>query len=291
MDTILGKFMSLLLLSRSELLVVLTGRPFLFSCREWYDKGRRLAMQNQTFLHVTSPYRFAGGSVAQSATTPLIDPVTEEHLGQVLFDFYADQVFTELESYTFLSEEGFPFLVATQSDDDSDTVLAPGFYQNVTAPPISKQVLPIDFDCNRTKCIQNAMEFDSIVDAMKQGRSGTADFSRSKASGGVERVHMAYAPVRVKSFRPLDSSNFSRGVEVESYLIYSVALAEPEEDILDPFDPIEETATRQIKVALIVLCVLIVLSTSVVAYMSHQVATSISAPMIYLRDLLQLINS
>jgi hypothetical protein len=104
------------------------------SCREWYEKGRRLASQNNTFLHVTSPYRFATtGTIAQTTTIPLIDLNTNEYIGQILVDFHADPFYNELVFHTFLSTEGFPFLVSTRSENDADTVMAPGFYQNVSA--------------------------------------------------------------------------------------------------------------------------------------------------------------
>lgn len=247
-------------------------------------------MENQTFLHVTAPYKFASDTVAQSATTPLMDPQTGDHVMQILIDFFTGQEFDDLQLHTFLSPDGFTFLVATQTEADSDTVLAPGFLQNTSAPPIAKQILPFDFPCDRASCNNAKMDFADIVNEMKQGLSGSADFVRTSLSGRTERIHMGYAPVEVKSFRALDSSDFGRGVEVKSYLIYSLALAEPETAILEPFQTIEETTTSQVRVSIIVISVLIALSSLGVVYVSRHVAASVTAPMLYVLDLLRLIN-
>lgn len=265
---------------------------FHHSCRQWYDKGRRMAVENSTYLHVTSPYSFATTlTIAQTTTTPLIDPITAEHVGQILVDFYADPLYNELSHRTFFSSNGFPFLISSQSDNDFDTVMAPGFYQNISAPPIGKQILPNDFPCDRSHCTKNVDLFNSLVAAMKDGRDGFANFERTRSDRKTETIHMGYAPVVVKSYRPIDSSDISRGVQADSYLVYSVALAEPETDMLEPFDPVESEIQAQIRAATVVLCVLISLSTLLVAYFSHKVASSISSSMVYLLDLVRLINT
>jgi len=138
------------------------------------------------------------------------------------------------------------------------------------------------------ECLKNMRAFETIIAAMKDGQDGSADFLRTGFDGNEERVlYMGY-PVEVKSYGAIGSSDFGRGVKVTSHLIYPVALAE---DILEPFNLIEQTTETQMRVATIVLCVLLAFSTFIVAYISHQVAISISVPMVYLLDLLRLINA
>jgi hypothetical protein len=252
-------------------------------------------MQNGTSLHVTAPYRFATtlAVFAQTATSPLIDPATEEHVGQVLLDFFALPIYQVLEEHTPLSDGGFPILVAAQSDDCCDTVIGPHFSLNETAKSISEVVLPIDSTCQgipESECASNLAAFDEIVRSMKAGETKTETFIRKKSGGGDEIVHTAYAPVTVKSFLPINSSDFSRGVIASDYLIYSLGLAEAETGLLGPFEQIGEDTEKHKNVVLGVLSALIAAATVVVIYLSHRVTRTITESMLYLLGLIRSIN-
>jgi hypothetical protein len=280
----------LLLIPLSDFLIRL-----LRSCRDWYDTGRKLAMQNGTSLHVTAPYRFAISQAvfAQTATSPLIDPATGEHVGQVLLDFFALPIYQVLEEHTPLSDGGFPILVAAQSDDCCDTVIGPDFSDNETAKSISKVVLPIDSTCQgipKSECASNLAAFYEIVRSMKAGNAKNETFIRKKSGGGNETVHTAYAPVTVKRFRPINSSDFSRGVIASDYLIYSLGLAEAEVGLLGPFEQIGEDTEKHTNAALGVLSALIAAATVVVIYLSHRVTRTITESMLYLLGLIRSIN-
>lgn len=248
---------------------------------------------NNTYLHVTAPYEFAtGGTVlfAQSATTPLIDPLTAEHVGQVLFDFFPTDIIRIIEEDTPLSSGGFPILVATESAYDADTVVGPDYSLSDPPSPIASKVLAVDVDCDRAVCRANVEAFNEVVEKMKTGLQGNATFYRTTDGGRQERVHMAYSPVSVRTFRPLDSSDFSRGLNASDYLIYSLALVEVEDGTLETFDPIEDVTQQQITAAIVILSILLIVASVLIVYVSLRVTQSIAEPMVYLLDIIRSIR-
>jgi len=249
---------------------------------------------NNTYLHVTAPYEFATATTqvtfAQSATAPLMDPRTGDHVGQVLFDFLPTAMIHSLNDETPLSNGGFPFLIATQSAYGADTVVGPNY--NLSDPPtsIATKVVPFDISCDLVVCQSNLEAFNAIVKAMKAGEEGNVTFYRTRKSGGEEKVLIAYAPVAVQSYQPVDSSDFSRGLKASEYLIYSLALAETQAGILETFDPIAVVTHKQIKEAIGILSAVLVVATILVVYVSLRVTQSIAEPMVYLLDIIRSIR-
>lgn len=222
---------------------------------------------------------------------PLIDPRTGEFVGQILYDFYSNSVFEALDSKeTPLSETGSPVLIAVQGDSEKNTVIGPGFDIGVDSKMVSQVVLPMDYGCSHATCERNMGRFDTIEESMKAGKDGVSSFTRTKEDGDEEIVHVAYAPVNVKSIKAVNSSSFGRGVEAEDYLIYSLGLMETEKGLLKPFENIEKKMTRQLNWAIVVLAAGIVASAVFVAYISYLLTVSITEPMLYLLDLIRCIN-
>jgi hypothetical protein len=262
------------------------------SCRSWYDTGRKKAIEDNASLHVTAPYPFANADIiAQSATSPLMDPRTGEHVGQVLLDFSSRSILKALnEENTELPNGGFPILVAVQGDEIENTVIGPGFLIGKAAKEISEVVLREDHICNTQECAENLADFNRIVESMKNGEAGNKTFTRTSSDGGMETVHISYSPVTVKSIRPLNSSDFASGIEGSEYLIYSLGLCRTEEALLEPFEEIKEDVTKQIDVAIAILAIGIVLAILFIVYISYIVTSSITEPMLYLLDLIRCIN-
>jgi hypothetical protein len=262
------------------------------SCRRWYDTGRKNAIKDNASLHVTAPYQFAHESIiAQSATSPLMDPRTGEHVGQVLLDFSSDSIFEALDKENIeLSNGGFPILIAVQGDEKENTVTGPGFLFGDAPREISELVLPQDYICNTQECDENLDGFADIVESMKKGEAGTTKFTRTTSDGGAETVHISYAPVIVKSIRPLNSSDFASGIEGSEYLIYSLGLCETEKTLLEPFEEIKEDVTKQINVGIVILSIGIVVAILFIVYVSYIVTASITEPMLYLLELIRCIN-
>jgi hypothetical protein len=274
--------------------LVFSLAPCQQSCREWYHTGRTNALQEGNVLYITAPYLFAEEEqVAQSATSPLVDPRTGTYVGQVLLDFSVTQALGALSSSrTPLSFGGFPLLITTGTNTFlGDTVIGPGLNGSVTAEPVSEVVMPFDLDCQgEGVCIKRKSEFGSIVEAMKGGNTSTVTFERSTADGGMETVHLAFAPIIVPYLDPVDSSDFSRGAIAGSHLIYSLGLAETQGGILEPFAAIEADMQRQINVAIGILAAVIVAAMAASIYISYIVARSISEPMAFLLELIRSLN-
>lgn len=269
-------------------------------CRSWYDTGRRLALEEDSTLHITAPYVFAISKInAQSATSPLIDPKTGEHVGQVLQDFQPKSQFDALhQNNTQLSDGGFPILIAVR-DDGLNTILGPNFPIGQRPQSILDVVLPNDTAdrCNTTMCQDHRTSFRHIETSMTKGISSVDGFTRGKPTTGDEgvdfsneEVFVAYHPVEVRSLRPVDASDFARGVEPYHELIYSLGLCEPAESLFKPFRAIEVKTHRQIKRAVSMLAVMILVASLFVVYISYLVTASITGPIIYLLDLIRRIN-
>ena len=257
------------------------------------DKSRK------STLHITAPYLFAVSKIiAQSATSPLIDPKTGEHVGQVLQDFFSGSIFDVLNTTnTKYSKEGFPILIAIENDDGKNTIIGPNFSLDFSKPQSIVDVVLMDGDgsCTTTMCSDHQDSFGIIEKAMKDGESDTKNFTRTKRAlkDGYhknEDVFVAYHPVKVRSLRPIDSSDFTRGVEPYHELIYSLGLCEPAESLFKPFEKIEMEMHQQIKWAISILSVMILVACLFVVYISYVVTTSITRPIIYLLDLIRRIN-
>lgn len=270
-------------------------------CREWYDTGKKQYEKDRTSLYVTSPYVFASDDylIAQTATTTLFHPQTRKHVGQVLFDFRTTPIYNALDIDTEFKEGGFPVVITT-AGSVNDTVIAPGFnYIEESAVPLVEKVMKHDFGCADNDCEENLRRFSEIVDSMKVGNNSNEiedgdianiQFDRRKEDGTSETYFMAYAPVNVKSFDLLDSSDFARGANSSDFLIYSVGLANSKETMLKPFRAMERKVTDSITLAIIMLSVVIGFATLTVLYMSRRLASSVTKPMLYLLELIRSIN-
>eukprot|EP00980_Cylindrotheca_fusiformis_P018800 scaffold6265_cov193-Cylindrotheca_fusiformis.AAC.20 len=265
-------------------------------CREWYDTGRNLYLQNRTSLYVTAPYLFAARNLnAQSATTPLFDPKTGQHVGQALVDFETKPIYEALQDETQFVEGGFPLLIAAGSEI-GDTVIAPDFSTTTEeAVPVAEKVLRYDARCTEPDCVDNAKRFNGIVNAMKNGETieredAPVEFLRKTRSGGSEEMIIAYSPVNVKMYRMVDSSDFSRGVTVSDFLIYSLAFVQSKASILQPYKEIENEMYKSLSLAVVILSVVVAGAVLLVLYLSHRLALSISKPMVYLLHLIRSIN-
>jgi hypothetical protein len=239
-------------------------------------------MERNFSLYLTAPYTFVSGEVAQSATSPLIDPSNGEHVGQVLIDFHSNSIFDALsDENTPLTDGGFPILLAVQGDPSKDTVKGPGFEAGDVAKEISEVVLPKDQE-----------HFRRIVELMKGGDLDSNSFIRARPNGTdvTDSVYIAYAPVVIKNIHPVNSSNFSSGIVASKYFIYSLGLCETEEGLLQPFLEIETKMNRQILWALFILVDGILLAAVSIFCISCLVSTSIARPMVDLLELIRAIN-
>ena len=246
-------------------------------CRKWYDDGKKKAFVSG--LHITNPYVFAGldGTVAQTGTSSMTNPRTKEYIGQILLDFLPLSLIKMLESGTKLPKDGFSILITP----DSNAVVGPGYSREEGDVSIQQLVLQSD-DCISEQQTATCVEFDEIVEMMSDGRSGSETFTRSTSSGQKETVRLSYSPVSVKSFRAIDSSNFASGVEQYSNLVYSVALAAPEEPMLMPFHSVRDKTESDVTIGIIVISVLLVLALLILIYFAYRVTKSLITSVLHL---------
>jgi hypothetical protein len=253
----------------------------------------QLSGSGESSLYVTAPYVFAflERTVAQSCTSPLVDPLTNEHVGQTLIDFHATDIFDCLNrTNTPLALGGFPILITLERDAfGADTVIGPNFSGVNESKLIEEVVFPSSVDCDG-ECDDLMNDFPEIINSMRAGETGNGTFLMVNAEGSREKMHITYAPVKVTRLRPLNSSDFSRGVDKSHYAIYSLALVETDKSMLERFQTTEEDIDRQIRVAIAILCILIVFAACLVVYFSNHITISMVEPMYYLLELIKHIN-
>lgn len=261
--------------------------------RGWYSDTLESFRTKNASLHVVPPYSFAGSHIyAQTAASPLVDPVTQTYIGQAGIDFLSQPIFDSLNANnTELAEGGFPILITAGYDSRrADTVIGPGFSGTEQSKPIGEFVLANDHECKSEGCDQHLVDFQKLVHTMKAGESGVETFLRTTSDGSVEKIHIAFAPVVINTQRPVDSSNFSRGVAQTDQIVYSLALTEPQATLLESFTASEDKIRMNIIISDIILASVIVFATVFVLYLSHRITISITEPMLYLLELIRHIN-
>ena len=256
-------------------------------CREWYATGAEVA-KNGSGIYITAPYAFADGTqVGQSATSGMIDPKTGIHVGQVLVDFMGDPIFDSLEQdNTKVRPGGFPLMITSISDNfGRDTVVGPGVDRASEGKPVVDLVVPYDVNCTTGRtavCDERLSSFSEIANAMKNGETGVAEFTRTTQSGDGEDMVIAYAPSIVRFLEPTNSSVFSSGANSLRRVIYSIAIVQTKASILETFEATESDMNDQLKLATWVLVIFLFWAIVLVVWISYQVAHTISEPILYL---------
>ena len=245
-------------------------------------KEKAMAGTNDTsYLHITAPYVFAAGNlIGQSVTSPLIDPQTQRHVGQTLVDFLPNSIFESLSRDNIkLSDGSFAIVITPKTDSKGhDTVYGPGFSLSGEGEAI-QDVLQADDT------------FDSILEQMKTGRRGKGKFIRAKSNGQEEdKVFLSYAPVYVKNYYPVDSSDITRGVQSEEILVYSLALAETADGLISSFNNIDAFSSRTVDICIGVLSAIIIISTILIVWIAFRVTSSMTKPILQLLGVMKSIN-
>jgi hypothetical protein len=232
---------------------------------------------------VTPPYVFSNdvGSIGQSCVGTLVDPKSQAFVGEVLVDFSSTRIFQSFSSEgTPLAKGGFHILITMMADGTgADAVIGP----NHSIADASRPIGDILGD-------SNASGFAGIIRSMKEGNTGSDKFTMLGPDGSPVTMHIAFSPVKVRMFRQVDASDFSRGVEALQHELYSVALVEPEASLLESFKDAEDDIQNVIRVGVVILASVIVLASCFVIFLSHRITVSITAPMRYLLELIRHIN-
>ncbi|KAL7532352.1 hypothetical protein ACHAXR_004576 [Thalassiosira sp. AJA248-18] len=163
-----------------------------------------------------------------------------------------------------------------------DTVVGPGFRLDTEGKSIEELLFP-----------DNA--FKPILEDMKAGNRGEGVYRSNRTTSGHSdgnQVHISYAPVFVRSYVPLNSSDITRGVKENTILVYSLALAETESGIIDSFQSsINDFASKTVQICIGVLTALIVVATILIVYIAFRVTASMIEPLLQLLGVVKDINS
>ena len=183
-------------------------------------------------------------ALTQMASFTIVDERTGEFVGLARTTHDVMSLYEALSTnQTFLRGGGFPILLATSDTKvAANTLVAPGlpFGEKAT---LTDALLPND-RCEEVFGFDAACEMDSrlakIEEGMMAGQTGTGIYKQTLDDGTVETVHIAYAPVTALSVTPVDSSDFTRGVNMERPTVFSIALAQSEEGLIATYEPMRD---------------------------------------------------
>ena len=258
-------------------------------CRGWYYFGKKAGESIGPPLYLTTPYIFVGtNKVGQSVSASLIDPMNGEHIGQAVVDFIPDVLFKALLNETQISSGGFLILITPELDVlDTDTIIGPNFTLGGTGKRIEDLVFSF-LNCTIKECVSGFNQ--TVGNEMRNGTKGTTNFTRTGKDGSNEMFYISYSPITVKSFKPMNSSDFSRGVEEFESLVYSLAIVQPEKSLLGPFQNVESEIKNQINITIGVLALLVSLASALLIYISSHVTMSMTVPIAHLCFFMENVN-
>lgn len=235
-------------------------------------------------------------TLALSASLPVINGRDDQFVGETVAQIPPEPIVASLHDADLLGEGGFTVMISTERDRfGHDTFSAPGFVLGQsTGAAIEDVLLPhdrcVDVFQFGPECQRN-QAFFSIVTAMQRGSQGSLPLSRLNEDKEVEEILFNFAPVLVPVLTPLNSSDFSRGVNKRWVAVYSIALCEFESEIAKTFTSLEGVLGKLALQARGILGGIIVLSFLFVLWISGRMAMSITIPVAQLLSLVSCINT
>ena len=239
----------------------------LFADRVFNEEYIQTNLQSSFALPIVNKGEFLGVNMGRVEMNDILSVLTEERTPTGPGGFHA-------------------MILAGERATTQDLLIAPGFQFGGESAAFASAMLPHD-SCDgadlfeNTNACQNLRDFVTIVDEMHSGESDMVTFRRTKdESGTQEKVTFAFAPVSPMSFRPIDPSNFSRGVRQYTAPIFSVALGQTEEGIAQAFVSVQEaldgTMSRSVLSAAMVALAAMVLLFPVTAYISMSIVRPVT---------------
>ena len=141
-------------------------------------------------------------------------------------------------------DTGFAFVITPDADiNGGNTIYGPNYDVTKGAKAIENITLPEDGSDTK-----NMRMFHETVSRMEAGEAGNTTFHRTK-NGHDQQIFLAYAPVFLDTWRPLNSRDFSAGCAVTQKLVYSLGIAVDEMDLYLRYQGVENRVDAQLKVA------------------------------------------
>mmetsp|Transcript_3293 Transcript_3293/g.7300 ORF Transcript_3293/g.7300 Transcript_3293/m.7300 type:complete len:258 (+) Transcript_3293:154-927(+) len=229
------------------------------------------------------------------ATLPLIDPITDEFVAESLLEFSAEY-FAEFMSpqRAPLHAGAFPVVLSSyRNKRGANTIYAPGvsFGQEVLA--IEEYLLKndecTDFFGYSEGCARRAA-FQDVFQVTQLRRSGRGQFTRSDENHNPEQVTFGYAPVVVTTHKPVDPSDFSRGVERFEETVFSLWICQTQEGVETTVKRTRDVMIRISNISLVILGVVSMSAFLIVLYISARVSIFITVPVSQLHSWLERVN-
>jgi len=239
-------------------------------------------------LSLGRPSEFVGGNATQLASLPLIDPQTGDLVAMSSVVFTPEEIWDALrEEATPLGERGLHVLVATKPElNGDDTVMSPELLDHSGTCGQFANLL-VDCDASSGAVCHRSDSIERLVDDMRAGKTGQSQFDRVLSeSGALDKVSFTFAPVNVTSFRPVDPSNFSRGVEAFTSAVYSLGLGRSEESLRTSYENLSATVGD----AMSVLILMEFTGIMVILYATVQISVSVTKPVTQLFEVVRGVN-
>jgi hypothetical protein len=197
-------------------------------CREWYSTGKQLYEQKHQAVYVTDPYAsYLGQVITTSATAAIVNPSTDEYVGQINFDFIPRAL---QRLFDTVDEGAIGFVTGSYGEV---IVTNKHNFGEWNTTKIEDLLFPYDDESTFFRT-----EFErSIFQGMLSATNFTANFSRTSALGPPEIFSIVSHTVKARSLLPIDPSEFSRGCTMNGgQVIYVVGLAYPESQRKKPWE-------------------------------------------------------
>jgi len=207
-------------------------------CRSWYVQGRKTYLENDVPAHITPPYRDGlSDQIWQTITSPIANPKTGEYVGQVALDFKLDFEYI----VKMLDEESSLTFMITPHEDilGGDTVVSPGSEKGWASAKIEELIFvnePDDVNCDYFK--------QEVLPLMKAGKRGNTSFPITNKDGMGEEICLYYTPVMMPISVGLRPDDFTVGINTTEYMIYSLGVGKPCDEIKRPYDGVEDAVNH-----------------------------------------------
>ena len=251
---------------------------------------------NDISANPTAPRSIMAMPIIQgSGNTDATDP-QNGFVGETMVVFSEQRIVDALgQDTTPLPEGTFRAVVRAGEDAQQDQVVVGLGNKTVdTQPSVLTDVLLPNDGCNNgvsstpAGC-ENVRAFEGIINSMQEGQRDSSTFLRSLGRYTHE-VSVTYAPVSVPVFRPIDSSDMTRGVTQQTTTLYSLAFGQGNDAASERFEEIEDNLSLTLQQFIVVLLVITLTSLLALIPALAWITHTITAPVAQLTLIVTRIN-
>ena len=203
-------------------------------CQSWYEDGRRSYVDHYIPAHVTPIYRdWRINERAQTITSPIANPRTGEYVGQVALDFNINYEFI---AKMLDGESSLTFMITPTEDIlGGNAVVSPGSEKGWASAKIEDLIFTNELDETNSNYFKT-----EVLPLMKAGERGNTRVSIRNEDGLEEEICLYYAPVSLPLTMGRNPDDFTSGEKTTEYLVYSLGVGKPCDEIKRPYDGVED---------------------------------------------------